>query len=469
VATTAVTIPPGPFREAAATSTVRPHGSPATKPRAIVVATPQQETLKTVRVRRDGAGRLSCPPARQVATRGRWPAARPALPLCAILLPRNCYLTRLLELPATSKAETQTMVRLEVEAWLPPEYGPAEVSYRCLSRSPQNVLLEVYILRQSDAARCAGCVPRLIIPSAAIWPLLRGCCQMDALLVIPHGGDVYEVVGPDANGACPTRLITAPPAALTDTLAECARSMTPFARPICPALAWLGQPPRGVSDRFHCVDVLAGLRGNTDLPSEGDDPAIATLLAAGAIVLNPQYEGLLGHVNLLPQSFIARAQRRQTVGWLFLSTATLALAILLFTAALRLSAWRHASRLAELHATMAGIRTESESIQEQLQHLQLVAATQATHTVFPRILAALLEASPDAGLSYGQLDVNADGRVRLHGQAQSLALPFLLPQRLEALPQVKDVLLRDAGQVKKGAGSVTEFSLEFTFQPETAP
>ena len=96
---------------------------------------------------------------------------------------------------------------------------------------------------------------------------------------------------------------------------------------------------------------------------------------------------------------------------------------------------------------------------DRIEQLRAVRAARSTDRDFYRVLSGLYEATPE-GVSYSQVNLGAEGGLHLRGQAESLAMPFLLPERLEAQEAFEQVLLQDAGQVKKAGGSVTEFRID---------
>jgi len=108
---------------------------------------------------------------------------------------------------------------------------------------------------------------------------------------------------------------------------------------------------------------------------------------------------------------------------------------------------------------ISAIRAEGQTIGRRIEQLRAVRAARSTDRDFYRVLSGLYEATPE-GVSYSQVNLGAEGGLHPRGQAESLAMPFLLPERLEAQEAFEQVLLQDAGQVKKAGGSVTEFRID---------
>jgi hypothetical protein len=84
-----------------------------------------------------------------------------------------------------------------------------------------------------------------------------------------------------------------------------------------------------------------------------------------------------------------------------------------------------------------------------------------------RVLRGLHAATPK-GVSYTCVELDETGTLRLTGRSSSLALPFILPERLEALDVFKQVVLLDAGQSHQSDGSAIRFRLTGRLE-ETAP
>ena len=128
--------------------------------------------------------------------------------------------------------------------------------------------------------------------------------------------------------------------------------------------------------------------------------------------------------------------------------------------ALRLGEARCNEAIAELDSAITRIAVDGERVGLKLEQLELMAEAERSRDDFARLISSLDQANPGAALSYSQVELTDEGAVRLRGQADSLALPFELPQRLEDQAGLRRVSLRDAGQAQRGEGSVTEFRMD---------
>jgi hypothetical protein len=128
-------------------------------------------------------------------------------------------------------------------------------------------------------------------------------------------------------------------------------------------------------------------------------------------------------------------------------------------AALRVSLTRSQALEADLSAGIARIKSDGEAVERQIRQLAAVRSARASRNDLSRVAAGLVEATPPE-VTYSQIELTETGRLRLLGQATSLSMPFLMPERLEKQPAFRDVMLYDAGQQKRAEGSVAEFRIE---------
>ncbi|MCY2925915.1 MAG: hypothetical protein NT031_10835, partial [Planctomycetota bacterium] len=92
------------------------------------------------------------------------------------IMPKERYLIKVATLPSVAAKEEQALLAMDVEAGLPSEYGPAEVSFRRLEgQDAQKKRYEVYVCRRGDLETVVqglakvGLRAQAILPSAAIW------------------------------------------------------------------------------------------------------------------------------------------------------------------------------------------------------------------------------------------------------------------------------------------------------------
>ncbi len=221
-----------------------------------------------------------------------------------------------------------------------------------------------------------------------------------------------------------------------------------------PRFGWIGAPPDLPSWNSTRVDLAEPMD-----PEEADgDLACARLLArhAPAVLRSPD----LHHVQLIPRSAVHRRHVRRLVTHLALAVVLLVGAGALLTGALRVNTTRYERMCGRLDDRIRLVQETGESIEARLSQLSAVAQARRTRDDLARTLASLHAAIGDDSVSFSEVTVRStDAEIDLRGQSASLALPFELPQRLEHTPGLERVLLREAGQVEKGGGSVTEFRI----------
>jgi hypothetical protein len=128
-------------------------------------------------------------------------------------------------------------------------------------------------------------------------------------------------------------------------------------------------------------------------------------------------------------------------------------------ASLQIATSRYQRIKTELVGQVDVISSQGQSVGQRIEQLETVRSLRARRHDMAAVLGGLLDATPP-GVTYSQLDLDREGLLRLRGQAESLSLPFLLPEKLSEQPMFESVLLQDAAQVKKAGGSVVEFRLE---------
>lgn len=384
-----------------------------------------------------------------------------------VLLPKSAYLIRRLQLPAVSAEEMGTMLRLEVEATLPERFGPVEVSYRRLAEPTDQgpCSCEVYICRLETLSNCLdhlrrqGVTPDAILPSATIWAdLLSRWQDIDALVSGHHDADGLEVAALSSDGSCLVRAVCpdgqqtakAPGRELTEFL----RSLSPLASRHTLHLGCLGVDPAAIANgHVTAEDVTQRLQG----PSLG---AIGTLLRAAATAWPGLVErDVLQTANLMPHEAVARSRRRAAYRQTAVGSAAVVLAMLLSLVALKLASFRYRLANRELAAKIAHIKTRGEAVARQIAQLEAVRTTRSTCNHLARVIAALAAATPPE-VGYSDVELSPTGQLRLRGQADSISLPFLLPEALEKQPALAQVVLQNVGQRQKGVGAASEFRVD---------
>ena len=387
------------------------------------------------------------------------------------LLPKSQYLVRTVETPAAAVDDVPAMLRLQAEADLPAEFGPTEISYVPLAPEPGKegrLRFEVYVARAEALQRLtqalddAGFALGKILPSAVAWRgALASRPQTQMLVVELPGGEVETALAQGAGG-CRVRTIEREGdpgrAQLPQGVVEGIRSL--LADPDtdgAPRVLWCG-PSRPSQDvgPVQFEDVLAGERAASD--------------GVGMLVL--AWEGIggvtdkdLATAQLRPRGQEERRHRRETMRRLGCVVAALLLGLLLAQASLWILGVRCHGAAVDLENRIAGIRREGERTERRVEQLRAVAATRRRRDCFQRLLTALYEHTP-AGISYSEVAMDKDNRVRLRGQAGSMGQPFQLPSSLEGKGPLRHVVVRGATSSKKRGDAITEFQAELTLERE---
>ncbi|HUU23063.1 MAG TPA: hypothetical protein VM389_11070 [Phycisphaerae bacterium] len=425
--------------------------------------------------------------------------------LAVALVPKSAYLIRTLEIPHVGLAETERILRLEIESALPPEFGEPEVSYVELvgdgSAKPGHRRYDVYVTRRGELEsglaelERMGVRPALVLPTAAIWrQVLASAPEMDYLVAIDGSGD-GEVAGLNTDETILLRTLPrsaespagtkpAGPAAgdserIGRLVLECVRFglRSPSRRQQKMSIGWIGAGcpthwTNGFASFQDLTDRLLRPAGGATAGGEADP-----LLSLAAYVLGESgtrwcrsKSGVRWQqtADLQPRWRIRRRQLRGLHKALAVGAVGLLLGVVLAAVALRVSVARHEQVGRALDAEMATIRSRGEAIGTRIRQLDAVRSAKATHYDLHDVLTGLYEATPE-GITYTQLRLTETGQVELRGEAPSLALPFLLPERLEAQSMFADVISRDAGQVRRGAGTVAEFRVGCRLVRRAAP
>ncbi|MGE5608214.1 MAG: hypothetical protein ACM359_03080 [Bacillota bacterium] len=438
----------------------------------VFVCLPLEGAVHGIHLRLQRSGRESR--AIRIAAVSEWKKASKELggrcPVVAIL-PKSLYLVRTVELPPVAGEEVSPMLKLEVGAHLPPEFGAVEISYRPLDpRKEGNPGYESYVARRQELndylARliAVGIYPDLILPSCVVWSLLLDQAQGTDLLVASLGAEQLEAASRSPVGAVNIRTIAA---GHGDGRAEIIqRSLIEYVRSLlmqrslereAVAIGWFGSgcPSHLANGRIlfrDIAEVLPGIRG-TEEPA---DAVSLTLRCFAEGLLAAGEDWALQLSNLLPSEVVDRKQQRAVRRLTLLGGLLVLLACVLAGVALKIASHRYRARMADLSARIALIRREGESVGRRIEQLQAIQAARATCNDFTQVIAGLCDSAP-AGLSYSNIDMDEDGRIRLQGQAESLAMAFLLPEQLEKQGGFLDVQPGDAARSRKGEGTIAEF------------
>jgi hypothetical protein len=169
--------------------------------------------------------------------------------------------------------------------------------------------------------------------------------------------------------------------------------------------------------------------------------------------------GELQTSNLLPSEIRRRQQQlalRKSVLW---AASLLVLTCALAYMAMRTMVHRYQERIGQLSTKIESIRKEGEAVGRRIEQLEAMRAARVTGSDFQSIIAGLYDSSPP-NLTYSGVELDEQGKLRLQGQAESLATAFLLPEQLEKNGTFKEVQPGDASRSRKGEGTVVEFRVD---------
>ena len=395
------------------------------------------------------------------------------------LLPKSHYLTRTLETPAVSPEETASMLALEAEAALPAEFGEAEISYRLLPAQGDGSLTckyELYIARSDELKRYLSCLADFgiqidqILPSALVWGRVLDLDEaLDMMVVGSERDGLREAASTQPDGSLSVRTLSE--SANENSSGTSNQALTEFIRSSMArdnfqekalAVGWVdGQVPTGSSDgkvMFRTLDYLPQ-EIHQDAPASKGGENIVSLAAEVLSQAGDSYDSSLSRANLLPRQLLHGRSWKAVLQKTITGAAAMLMGLLIVFIALRVLTVRYKSLAGELSAKTAIIEAEGEAIGWRIEQIKSLNAAISTQGRFVDLIAGLYEATPE-GVTYSSVDFSNTGDIRLQGQAKSMALPFLLPQRFEAQKCFENVSLRDAGQVKRTGGSIAEFRLE---------
>jgi hypothetical protein len=188
--------------------------------------------------------------------------------------------------------------------------------------------------------------------------------------------------------------------------------------------------------------------------------ALAGQIVGGVAAFEPS--------NLLPQSHVFDRKRARLVAAMTRTTGFATSALIVLLVSLTIGAHRYQRSNEGLEGRIATIQTEGDAVGVKLTQLQVVESARTTRNDLRNLITGLHAATPQ-GITYSHVDLDETGSIRLRGQAQSVALPFELPELLERQPTFTDVLLQDAGQSQRGAGTITEFRIDCRLSRQEEP
>lgn len=381
------------------------------------------------------------------------------------VLPRLDYLSRVVEVPPAPADEMSSMIALRAEASVPPGFENAEISYARIGTTHQGLVrCQVYIARrdkvdeQIAALRKTGLVTDYVIPSATVLEAMFAELGNCDLLVVETANGRLETAFREPTGELSVRACdderrgesVGIPSAVIESLRSLMGRRSREAEPL--KVLWIGRNvPQSQNEQFSVEAV-------TPEAPVGNEEDVA-LQVAGPAMMRRADQQMLGTANLLPRSIRLKQQREQGLKTAGIGAAMAMAAIGCLHLSLIIRSNMYERRYQEVSHAASNIRRQGEWLGRRREQLTEVRQARHTSTYFYDVLRGLYYATPE-GITYSHIDFMPDGRIRLRGQATSMAMPYRLPNELERRGVFRRVLVRDAGQRKHADGTMIEFSIE---------
>lgn len=392
-----------------------------------------------------------------------------------VVLGKSKYLLKVLDVPKVATEEVATLLSLEAEALLPHDYGAVEISYQPVpSKREEYQTYQIHLCRREALSEEISVLSRLdikvdyILPSAVIWKAVFEFLEVEIdLLVAPVDVNQLEIAENRKGHTLGIRVVDSSEhktdgSQFEKGLIDCIRPIltetSPDNRPL--KIGWLGRgcPSYLSNGKLDFQDISHHITHQINMDDSDSRPNTFLEMAGGAL-LTLKRPDFLQTCNMLPREMTLRRQQKSIYIRMACAMTCFLFAGLLTWAALKIAIFRYQKINTNLTQEISFIKTEGEFVGRRIQQLKAVTAARDTSNHFKNILEGLYEATP-AGMTYSYVELGGNGEVRLRGQAESLSLPFLVPERLEKQPMFEQVLLRDAGQMKRDAGTITEFRID---------
>jgi len=390
----------------------------------------------------------------------------------ALVLPKSTYLVRRMTVPVADIAQQRAMIQLEMEAVLPHHFGPFELAWRCLHDSTsEGQAVEAYVIKRTHLdAQLEQFVhlnlrPHVVLPSAVILADVLGHVAPADLLVAQIAPCVFETAGLNPDNSLTLRTVHVNGSGpITASLTDVLRSRVDAGTGRQMRVAWIGQdcPAEAVPDRAIVFEDMT----RRFVPETGATGALSSegILSRLAAISGTSID--CGSESLLPQNWVEGTRRDALVRSLRDSTVLTLATLILIGAGLEIGTWRHERSLDGLDSQLAQIRVEGETAERRLEQLTIIERANVSRHLFHDVIDTLQGATP-AGVRYSSVELTDGPVLRLRGHAESLSLPFTLPQRLEATALLSGVMLEDASQARKAGGTIVEFRLTANVQPDS--
>ncbi len=387
-----------------------------------------------------------------------------------VLLPKSQYLVKTVDIPRVAPQELSAILRLEIEASLPPEFGQAEVSFLPLSSdaaSEGRKQFEMYITRNESLRNLtaslvsAGIAPDMILPTVVAWRGVLASNPKAGMLVVELPNGDMETSAAQTDGSCHVRTIengVDHGQAIAPGVVESIRSMMASGNGNDPyTVLWCGSSqPQGNLGLVRFESAF----GNGDKTTNGTTSLELAWRGIGKLSADGLRTACLspaGHEEAKRKSIVRKR--------LITSFAALMLGLLLIQGSLWILSARCRTAAADLDKKIASIQYEGQTTENRLKQISAVAAAQSKQDEFQQLLAALYEFTPQ-GISYSEIAMDESGQVRLRGQAVSMGQPFMLPSALEGKGPLSRMVVKSAGLSKTAGGTITEFKAELQYKRE---
>lgn len=385
-----------------------------------------------------------------------------------VLLPKSQYLVKSVDIPQVAPQELPALLRLEVEASLPPEFGQEEISFIGLPSDTARegrLRFEIYITRNetllklTNSLASVGIEPSMILPTAVAWRGVLALNPEAGMLVVELPNGEIETSAGQADGGYHVRMIEKHAdngQSIAPGVVESIRSMMASGNGNDQyTVLWCGPSrPQGNLGTVRFENAF----GNGDQTAE--DAAFLALAGRGIGRLSNDE---LRTTSLSPAGHEESKRKLAVRKRLVTSILALLLGLLMIQASLWILSTRCRSAIADLDQKIAAIRYEGQTTENRLNQIAAIAAARSRQDEFQQLLAALYEFTPD-GISYSEIKMDENGQVHLRGQAVSMGQPFMLPSALEGKGPLSHMVVNSAGLSKTAGGIITEFKGELMFK-----
>jgi hypothetical protein len=164
--------------------------------------------------------------------------------------------------------------------------------------------------------------------------------------------------------------------------------------------------------------------------------------------------------NLLPNEKAIQQVQRIFYKHFIAAAMVVVCSLLVIYGSLKIAIFRYERFSSDLNKKISLIKTEGEEVGRRIDQLRAIQTARRTRNDFYDVLTGLYNSTPQDAITYSQVELTEEGVIHLRGQAKMLSQPFAMPEKLEKETIFEQVLLKDAGQAKRGGRSITEFRID---------